>query len=155
MNFEIFLRTPFSQNTSGRLFLVLFRRTILLMLKKSNHRYSLAKPFLKHRKKQLWWNRFKQSYNHVITLLVGSFKSFFMGLLSKAAPWSFLRKTCSEKRNKFTGEHPCQSVISIQLLCFFIANWQVFQKPCKILYLSFCSCYLVTDNLLSTDYLVV
>ena len=31
-----------------------------------------------------------------------------------------LSKRCSENCSKFTGEHPCQSVISIKLLCNFI-----------------------------------
>ena len=31
-----------------------------------------------------------------------------------------LRKRCSKNMQKFTGEHPCQSVISIELLCKFL-----------------------------------
>ena len=36
------------------------------------------------------------------------------------APQVFSGKGAPKIRNKFTGEHPCESVISIKLLCNFI-----------------------------------
>ena len=41
---------------------------------------------------------------------------FYQEQLTRGA----LRKSCSEICSKFTGEHPCRSVISTKLLCNFI-----------------------------------
>ena len=44
----------------------------------------------------------------------------FMGVHRSSPPDVFLGKGALKICNKFTGEHPCRSVISIKLLCNFI-----------------------------------
>ena len=43
-----------------------------------------------------------------------------VGMGKSSPPWMFLGKDVLKICSKFTGEHPCQSVISINLLCNFI-----------------------------------
>ena len=43
----------------------------------------------------------------------------FTDWMQKQPPRDVLSKRCFENIHKFTGEHPCRSVISIKLLCNF------------------------------------
>ena len=57
----------------------------------------------------------------VIGSLVFIFLPFKMYHMQKQPPGGVPRKRCSENmQEKFTGEYPCRSVISIKLLCKFI-----------------------------------
>ena len=47
----------------------------------------------------------------------------FTDWMQKQPPRDVLSKRCFENIHKFTGEHPCRSVISIKLLCNFYDWW--------------------------------
>ena len=47
-------------------------------------------------------------------------RSFFKWVYRSSHPEVFLRKGVLKICSKFTGKHPCQSLISIKLLCSFI-----------------------------------
>ena len=50
-----------------------------------------------------------------------NFRKIFASILQKLSrPIKFLRKGVLKICSKYTGEHSCQSVISIKLLCNFI-----------------------------------
>ena len=59
---------------------------------------------------------------NVIPILFNSFLlTIFKNTVSRSSPPAlFLEKGALKKCKKFTGQHPCQSEISIKLLCNFI-----------------------------------
>ena len=59
---------------------------------------------------------------------------FYLGKsfnLQKQSSRGVLRKKCPEKRNKFTLEHPGQSVISVKLLATLLKSHLAWVLSCK------------------------
>ena len=101
MNSAKFIRTPFLQNTSGRLLLKIFTMQL------HDNDESIFTLFIL--KDAVWhFACYKCVIWHVKLNFRGSNSEVFLikGVL----------KICS----KFIGEHPCRSVISIKLLCNFL-----------------------------------
>ena len=62
-----------------------------------------------------FWTTFYRCYETII-LLLQSYSFSNRRILRSSHPELFRRKGILKMYNKFTGEHPCQSVISIKLL---------------------------------------
>ena len=68
-----------------------------------------------------FWNLcLQQCCNHEKTLTYWFFKKDRQVRFRSSPPEVFLRKGVLKICSKFTGEHPCRSVISIKLFCNFI-----------------------------------
>ena len=73
-------------------------------------------------------SRVPGSWSHFYTMLLlpftlfrqSIFYKYLKSIISSSHPEVFLRKGVLKICNKFTGENPCRSAISIKLLCNFI-----------------------------------
>ena len=97
--------------------------TFKMLLRKVLSFWSLVKPFLT--------NKSFHTQNDIMLIdngkviveendLVETFNDHYINIIRSSRPEVFLRKGALKICSKFTGEHPCRSVISIKLLCNFI-----------------------------------